>query len=151
MPLYHSTRNLHQSGDIILPGNFGRIILATGKQHDLWGREQRLETFRKESYPWKPSRLSSTFHTDNITTATAYRDTRAPGDTIYEVDLVDTVAPVHRGCMHAIQTYPGLDLTEEQIFDGYWSGSLWFPVAEYPGVVWAECVSPSALRVISKV
>mgnify|MGYP006976729676 CR=1 FL=1 len=45
MPLYHSTRNVLQPGDIIQPGNFGRIIAEEGEKHPLWDREQRLELF----------------------------------------------------------------------------------------------------------
>lgn len=29
MPLYHSTRNVLQPGDIIQPGNFGRIMIVS--------------------------------------------------------------------------------------------------------------------------
>jgi len=50
--------------------------------------------------------------------------------------------------MHAIQPYPDLGLSEVQVFEGYWSGTLWLPVREYPGIIWAEYVSTSSLRVI---
>lgn len=135
MPLYHSTRNNHQPNNIIVPGNFGRIIAHQGQQHPLWEREQKLEAFRNKRFSHKPSRLNATFHTDNIDTAVAYRDSRTPGDFIYEVELVDPSANTHRACIHAIQAYPGLGYTEERVFEGYWRGDLWFPVQGHPGIV----------------
>ena len=149
MPLFHSTRNRHKPGEIILPGNFGRIINDAGPKHYLYFREMKIEAFRAAHYPEKPSRLKATFHTDNIETATAYRDSRAPGDFIYEVEMVDPAANTHRACVHAIQAYPGWP--EEAVFNGYWTGELWFTVDEYPGVVWAEYVSTSPLRVIKRI
>lgn len=151
MPLYHSTRNTLQPGDIVEPGNFGRIIGELGEKHPLWEREQKLESFRKQRFSSKPSRLSATFYTDNIDTAVAYRDSRTPGDFIYEVVLVDPSANTHRACMHAIQAYPDKGWTEERVFEGYWSGTLWFTVDGYPSIVWAEYVSTSSLRVTRRV
>jgi len=148
MPRYHSTRDKHEAGDVILPGNFGRIILEGGPGHALWTREMANEAFRQQRFPNKPSRLSSTFHTDNIATARAYRNQLTPGDTIYEVELVDPAAPVHRGNIHAVQGYPDQGMSQEHVFNGYWTGTVDFSVAEYPGVVWDEFVSPSPLRVL---
>jgi hypothetical protein len=48
-------------GSIIEPGNWGRIILATGPQHPEYQREFALENARLAKCPHKPSRLKAAF------------------------------------------------------------------------------------------
>jgi hypothetical protein len=84
-------------GSIVEPGNWGRIILATGPQHPEYQREIALENARLAKYPHKPSRLKAAFTSVDAGEAKAFR-ARIPGFThhiLYWVELAEPHAPSH--------------------------------------------------------
>jgi hypothetical protein len=86
-----------RTGSIIEPGNFGRIILATGPNHVQWNREQALESARLARHTGKPSRLKAAFVSIDESEARSFR-ARIPGfgyHILYRVSACDANAPSH--------------------------------------------------------
>lgn len=61
MELFHASGLLYDVGDIIQPGNWGRVVLGAGTAHPLYFRELLFEEVRLQLAPAKPSRLRSLF------------------------------------------------------------------------------------------
>ena len=66
MTLFYRTASLYRGGDRIHPGNWGRVILATGGAHNLFLRECLFEHLRATEFPERPSRLSAAFAFENL-------------------------------------------------------------------------------------
>src|SRR6516225_4549681 len=96
-PFFHLSGIMLRPGSIIEPGNFGRIVQATGPAHTHWQREQALEMARAKNYPNKPSRLEAAFVSVDVAEARSFR-ARIPGFTfhvLYRVSLLDPASPSH--------------------------------------------------------
>lgn len=81
-----------ESGSIILPGNWGRMVKEYTNQNNLfiYYREQLFEEVRLKSYSNLPSRLTSTFLCENIESLKAFKQsTNRYFDLTYEVELLD--------------------------------------------------------------
>lgn len=52
---------IYRHGDVIPPGNWGRIVRAMREAHPNWRQEVLLESRREVVNPSAPSRLSSTY------------------------------------------------------------------------------------------
>ena len=148
MPLYHSTHQKLNAGDIIQPGNWGKMIYKTGESHSCWNREIVLEKIRQKKYPDKPSRLNGCFACDNLQTIEFYKNHFCPKGYIYEVEIVDTQAPQHLGDFNAVEPLPGLNLNMEEIADRYWRYAQKTNIQGYPELICSEILTSSSLRVI---
>jgi len=88
-----------ESGSVIKPGNWGRILKTyTPDSGNPWViiRELIFEQIRQVDYPDKPSRLSSIFTCLDKTEIVKFRDNaNRKLDLVYEVELVDPSLPVH--------------------------------------------------------
>ena len=96
-PLFHLSGIMLRRGSIIEPGNFGRIIRATGSTHPKWDTEQALEAARVVKHRSKPSRLEAAFVSVNEAEARSFRS-RIPGFThhmLYRVSTCNPNAPSH--------------------------------------------------------
>lgn len=151
MKLFHCTHIDLKAGDIIEPGNWGRIILSTGVSHPRWNREIILEAVRIQYFPAKPSRLSSTFCCDNRETIKCYKSAQNPSGIIYEVEHTDLRFPYHKGDFNAVEPVPRRPENMMQIASLYWQYALKTSVAEWPGVECSEIVSQSPIRIINKI
>jgi hypothetical protein len=142
MPLYHANRLDLKTGELIHPGNYGRIIQQTGPSHLHWHRETILEKIRLQLFPEKPCRLNATFCCDSLQTAQCYKSSQHRSeDFLYEVELVDPAAPLHKGDFNAVQPMPRRSETMHEIAFKYWRYFLKTNVAEWPGVECSEIVS----------
>lgn len=156
MALFHSCPVLLDVGSLILPGNYGRIILETGDSHSLWFREQALELVRQQRFPGKPSRFSSCFCCTSLETARFYMSVPARQGRIgmlpvlYEVEKADPAAIEHIADFNVVQPLPGRSETMEQIAIRYWEASLWVAIADAPGIRCEELVTSSPLRVVQR-
>lgn len=154
MPLYHSSPKLLGPIDIVMPGNYGSIILATGPTHPHWVREQALERIRASHFPDKPSRMTSTFSCSNLQTAEFYRRVpvrrreKAVMDFLYEVEKVKPNAIEHRADFNVVQPLPGRSESMDEIAILYWTAKLWTNVSDGPGIRCEEVVTASPLRII---
>lgn len=144
---FHFNSTLLAPGSVILPGNWGRIILAIGQPHNLHAREMRLEQRRREQYIERPSRLTSAFYFERLHDALLYSITHDFGwqgmMILYEVELAIPNLPTHRGNHQLLPRDP----TEQQI-DEYWSGMA-APPSQGPAVA-IETLSESPLRVLNR-
>lgn len=148
MAFYHASDLDLQPGDIILPGNWGRILTQTGKAHPCWEREINLELVRQSHYPDKPSRMHSAFVCDNFEAMKFYRNKQCPNNKIYEVEFVRTEAPRHHGDFNAVQPMPRCGFDKNEIAHLYWQYRLKTSVEGHEEVVCSEILAVSPLRVV---
>jgi hypothetical protein len=157
MALYHSAPILLGNGSIILPGNYGRIVNAVGKNHVLWRSEMELEAARKQRFSEKPSRLTSAFACTSIDTARfymhvpAFQGRLAFSPVLYEVEKAEPDAPEHRTDFNLIQPLPRRRETMSEIATLYWTAGLWITITDAPGIRCEEVVTPSPLRVVRRI
>lgn len=86
--IWHTAHDLYFPGDIVSPGRWGRIVLATGPVHPAYAREQWLEQVRAKVAPFAPSRLAVAFGHAERAAALGYMD---PGERLYEVAALGTL------------------------------------------------------------
>jgi hypothetical protein len=147
---YHSAPLLLAPGAVIQPGNWGRIIncyKANQAPVQAWimARELAFEVVRTESYPHLPSRLSCCFAFDSLDHANQYASEFSPWNSLYEVELVNPSAPIHRGAFNLINHPPAtVEYLPVAIASAraYWAGER----IEVP-----EILTESPLRILSLV
>lgn len=153
--IFHSNRRRMCNGDIVCPGNYGKLVMEAGEDGPHWVREQVLERVRAEDYCEKPSRLNACFGTLSPEAALFYHQHHCSEGFAYLVQLVDSSAPHHIGDFNAVQPppagHPLANLTMEEVADKYWSNSLRFSIEGHQGLVCEELVTGSALRVLGRV
>jgi hypothetical protein len=81
--LYYRTAGLFLPGDIVRPGNWGRVVQLPGSAPHLFYRELVLEHLRLSEYPDRPSRLSCSYAFENCAFAVGWQ--RTFGDHVYPV------------------------------------------------------------------
>jgi hypothetical protein len=106
--LYHVGNGGWKPGDSIAPGNWGKQTRQLGKGEGfrgyggdvnnakIIGLEVAVEVARQLTAPDAPSRLNCVFCTEDIESAKAFRDRFRNGESIYEVEVEDTVS-THTG------------------------------------------------------
>jgi hypothetical protein len=110
--LYHVGNGSLKAGDSIAPGNWGKQTRQFGKGEGfqgygnvkdavIVGLEATLEVARQLTAPDAPSRLNCVFCTEDIESAKVFRDRFRNGESIYEVEVEDTVS-THAGNYDAI-------------------------------------------------
>ena len=120
MKYYHCNMKTFKTGDVVTPGNWGKLIYEFGISHSSWKREMALEAVRAWEFPQKPSRLFSTFCCDNIETIKFYHTKIDPNSNIYEVEFVDEKAPKHKGDFNAVEPMARCNKTMLEIAKLYW-------------------------------
>ena len=91
-------------GSVVNPGNWGRIIrkYRTDGFGSPWilFREEIFEHVRQSQFPTKPSRLEGIFLCETKDHLVQFlQEAHRPLDLIYEVELIDEAAAIHRGCL----------------------------------------------------
>jgi hypothetical protein len=144
--LYYVTPRLLAAGDLVEPGNWGRMLRGIGARHNAFFRETLLEVVRLAVRPDAVSRLEAAFAFDDQTAADQFvRDDRG-GQNIYVVaasgngtrhDMawLDVLANVHDPQM------------AERAARAYWLGDA----APEPFASRFEFLSPDALEVRERV
>lgn len=104
-------------------------------------REFVFESIRVSEFPNLPSRLSCAFAFEDLDHANQYRSNFSPWNPLYEVELVDELAPMHRAAFNLI-VFPAAQgafvPASVELARKYWNG------AEIQTV---EILTKSALRV----
>lgn len=104
---YHSAPLVLQEGSIIEAGNWGRILncYRTDGNGNAWllARELAFEAIRSSEFSDSPSRLSSCFVFEKFKDANQYQREFSRWNTIYEVELLNSDAPTHRGGFNLVQ------------------------------------------------
>lgn len=154
---FHVCPILLTPGSVILPGNWGRILRQYVSPHRVpnYGtmlRERVLEDVRVRKFPGKPSRLATTFLWGKKEDAFMYRESNAPFDVIYKVEVLDPKANAHTGSFANLSLPEGATvlLAIEPMAERYWSGE---PLNLPPGlggpvVNMLETITESPIRVI---
>ena len=151
MTLYHSSNKDLGPGDIIAPGNWGKMVFYSRVDHHLWKREMAIEAVRSWKFTDKPSRLKCAFACDNLDTMVCYHTKENPEGFIYQVEAVDPNAPMHKGDFNAVAVPQGYLDDIWGIASKYWDYYLKTHMAEWPGIECSEILVGSGLRVIRKI
>ena len=93
--MYHCSPSWLESGSIIRPGNYGRILKMNGARHAHWLREQFIELIRVYEFPDKPSRFTSAFTCEHLDAIRLFKEGNCPMGIVYEVELVNPDANRH--------------------------------------------------------
>jgi hypothetical protein len=149
MKFYHLTGKILNVGDVIVPGNWGRVIMEIGPSHTAWTYEIHLEHIRLLEFPSKPCRLKSTFAFLTVEAMQYWRNLERQADNVFEVEVLDQSACFHRGDMLGVQSIQGIDKTPEAAAKRYWSQSSPLFLTPSPNsIVIEELVTESALKVL---
>jgi hypothetical protein len=140
---FHLCSTPLQGGAIIQPGNWGRIIRFFGQAHNRWLAESAMEDVRQKEFPDLPSRWSSSFFFDNESEARGYQAAHAAFLILYEVELVDLRAAIHRADYrrNVPNATPSLDWCR-----AYWRGEHF--AAEADGRRCTELLAETPIRVV---
>jgi hypothetical protein len=85
-PLSYRTAGLYAVGDLIHPGNWGRVVMSVGPGHFVFFRESFFEHIRAAEFPQRPSRLTSAFAFTTATFAQGWVQ-RAAAELLYPVEI----------------------------------------------------------------
>lgn len=151
MTLYHSSNKDLVPGDIIAPGNWGKMIFYSMVDHHLWQREMIIEAVRVWSFAEKPSRLKCAFACDNLDTMVCYHTKEHPEEFIYQVEAVDPDALMHKGDFNAVAVPKGYHGNMWGIASEYWNYNLKTNMTEWPGIECSEILVGSGLRVLQRI
>ncbi|WP_051963067.1 DUF2441 domain-containing protein [Deinococcus misasensis] len=136
-------------GAVILPGNFGRVILGTGVTHKLYKREILLEETRRKHFPEKPSRLRSCFVCPTFEDMDWFFRNHFYGCACYEVQLLQSTAPRHLAfvsCLPSDKSKPFYPDEEMAYF--YWAGVWPEKLGELPRA--QELIVSSPLKILDR-
>jgi len=136
-----------EAGSVILPGNWGRILqfYPLINQNNWWLllREMVFENIRLNEFSKLPSRLNSIFLCKDYNNIVDFKNkTGRILDLIYEVELLDGKALMHKACLSVFDQEKDGDLrTLEEKARIYWSGK---------DIKRLEIVTTSSIRIISQ-
>ena len=126
MPFFHSTGATLETGSIIRPGNWGRVVRLHGWRHDCALREMALEDARGVRFTNRPSRMECAFVCLSEVEGRAYQHAnKITSHVLHEVELVEAAAEVFITSWGLVS--PVGDLRPGWA-DAYWDG---FPTKVY--------------------
>lgn len=134
-------------GSIVNPGNWGRMIkMYDHRFGNPWVllRETLFDSVREKYYQNKPSRFESIFLCEDLTEMTGFlRNSNRFLDLIYEVELVDSTLPLHKGCLihTSIEEQDNYDSFTQKAYK-YWDAT---------SVKHTEIVTTSSVRILKQV
>lgn len=94
---YHIAPITLGEGSIIMPGNWGRMLMLHNELNPTLFREHVFELVRLRDFPGKPSRLNCVFAVETLEEAARYRAAHQQNGLIYEVCVDGREVAVHRG------------------------------------------------------
>ncbi len=150
MELYHFCPVPLQTGSVILPGNWGRIIASYSMPENcnaLVVRELLLENARLKISPDKPSRLEAVFSCVGRESMELFKKER-PHDICYRVELCDEGLPAFTGSWAHVGAPNGSSMPMQvwhEIAEHYWSMDSH---AKAPQTL--ELLSASPLRILGR-
>lgn len=123
MELFHASGLLYETGDVVQPGNWGRVVLGAGPRHLQFYRELMFEEVRERIVPGHPSRLRSFFGLRTIEDLRRYQQTEGVPYG-YRVVVPDS-APTY---LADLATFHRLQVVRDhtsanEVIAAYWSGA----------------------------
>ncbi len=88
--IFHVAAALYRSGDQVMPGNWGRLVMGQGPDHAFFYREYLWERIRAVEFPTRHSRLNVAYAFASHDFAQTYKQA---GDFVYLVEIPDGIAP----------------------------------------------------------
>ena len=152
MTFFHLTGAPLESGSVIRPGNWGRVVKLSGWLHPSAMREMALEDARLTRWPERPSRLRCAFVCITELEARLYQAASVRFHVLHEVDLVDPNAVPFETSWELVKPENTGPMRNDWC-DAYWSGEAWksvvgLPGTPFEGVTAREGLTTSALRVV---
>jgi hypothetical protein len=125
--LYHVNQGVFEPGDVIAPGNWGRLVLGFGlRDHGNnainFLFEYLFQRIRDAEFADKPSRLRSAFAYESF--ALAEEKARPMQQVVYLVEAADPQSRIHRAdvswfdVLYEYRTFEGVEGVARQ----YWQG-----------------------------
>lgn len=161
--LYHLSPLPLRAESVIEPGNWGRIVRATGWRHPFAAEEVMLEEVRQNSFPHLPSRLECAFYFDDIAQAIHFANEQAQKDNghlvghsqiLYQVELDNPTAPHHEADWRDVKPFFPYDMKNDPLnldwCRRYWLGAPSPWKHELP-TMRREHLTLSALRIVQRV
>ena len=153
MPTYFHVREERLSaGALIEPGRWGSMVLAYGKLHQFFAREQLLEDFRTKETAVAVSRLSCVFAFEDRDSALTFAEAGGKaGDIVHAVTPEDPSAAPARLDMLWLTWMGEPNVTPAQVAEwcrGYWSGRAAADLKPGARECW-ELLFPCTLRVLA--
>ncbi len=105
---YHVSAKNYDSGNKIEIGRWGYTTLELGSRTSPWHNEMALEYIRGLYFPYKPSRLISSFAFYSLQKAQEFRNDpkqNRVNQTIYKVKIEDPSLPYHLGNFNIVFGY----------------------------------------------
>jgi hypothetical protein len=145
---FHFNSALLESGSIIRPGNWGRIVRLIGYQHREWQREAILERIRETEFRNLPSRRDCIFFFDDEAEAEFYGAARGEKSfmILYEVELVDPTAIRHEADWKGTGPYDNDEWARR-----YWRGEVMPGRGPAPAPLCREVLAVTPLRIMREV
>lgn len=145
---FHFTHTLLESGSVILPGNYGRVLREAGQGHQNALRESILEAVRLQNFSTLPSRLDAAFYFDKVEGVRAYQSVQQlQFVNWYEVERLDGRTEETMSDFRRVQPIGPLGF---EWASAYWRGEPWPLDGDRPAHHFIESFSVSRLRVIRR-
>jgi len=118
---YYRSGVWYELGEIVRPGNWGRVIRAYGSAHDLFFHEYVFETIREAEFVDRPSRMEAGFAFFEEQAARAVPHSGWP--LLYQVRPTEPTAPrfvTDMSWLDGVRTFDDVIVHAR----GYWQGKL---------------------------
>ncbi len=142
MELFYASGIRYQPGEVIAPGNWGRVILSAGPGHSMYFRELFFERIRGLVAPEKPSRLQCFFALRSLDDLVRYQqEQNGQVPYGYQVEVPDeaTVSALDMSVFLRLWQVRGLTRTTELV-EHYWAGP-----GPDAGILEVLCDSPATI------
>ena len=154
MIFFHSSPTLEPAGNVVRPGNWGRIVRKKGKTHPYWEAEPVFERIRQERYGHLPSRLNSAYgcptqaQLEFFVRVGLRNDARA--HYLYAVEKLEPDAPQHIAD-YSLMTINVAGETLDGQAERYWQGEFRYKIADDPGMICEEIITSSPLVILEQI
>ena len=154
MIFFHSSPTLESLGNVVRPGNWGRIVRKKGKTHPYWEAEPVFERIRQEQFNHLPSRLNSAYgcptqaQLEFFVRVGLRNNVRA--HYLYAVEKIEPDAPQHIAD-YSLLTINAPGETLEGQAERYWQGGFRYEIADNPGMICEEIITSSPLIILEQI
>ena len=146
MHAYWANNGLYEPGEMIPPGNWGRVVMGAGALHSWYSIEMFFEAVRRAEFPDAPSRLKSLMISDDEMAGRAW--VQRERNLFYEVALANEPSKLDVGWIN--QYINGATHSYEEALEfarHYWAGD----VCEFEGASQFELLTEQPATVVRRI